>query len=62
MGVITKKILGDHEKDPSYEQFTIEDNKNKMVHLHIKNLRLDLNHKAYNTLYDACIEALEKLK
>lgn len=62
MGVVTKKILGDHELDPDYNKFTIEDNKGKKVHMHIKNLRLDLSHDAYNQLYDACVEAMDKLK
>jgi hypothetical protein len=61
MGVVTKKILGDHKKDPLYESFTIEDNKNNIVHMHIKNVRLDLTHDAYNSLYNGLVEAMEKL-
>ena len=62
MGVVTKKILGDHEQDPTYEKLTIEDNKTKLVHVHIKNIRLDLTHKAYNSVYDACVQAMDNLK
>lgn len=59
MGEITKKIFGDVELDPTYQRLTIEDNENGKVHIHIKNLRLDLTRDAYNQLLQAVGKAYE---
>ena len=34
MGHIIKKILNDVDKDPNYENLTIEYNSNKLIHIH----------------------------
>jgi len=61
MGHIVKKIVGDVDKDPDYNNLTVEDNKSRIVHIHVKNLRLDLNHDAYNELVRGLRIAHEKL-
>ena len=62
MGHIIKKILGDVEKDPEYNNLTIEDNSDGKVHIHIKNVRLDLTRADFATLKAAILEAHEKMK
>tara|TARA_Y100000356_G_C11107778_1_gene207887 strand:- start:232 stop:432 length:201 start_codon:yes stop_codon:yes gene_type:complete len=56
MGHIIKKILNDVDKDPNYENLTIEYNSNKLIHIHLKNIRLDLDCKSYNKLYEVLKE------
>ena len=57
MGHIVKKIMGDVNKDPDYENLTIEYNSDGMAHIHLGPLRLDLVKSAYNQLYDGVMEA-----
>ena len=60
MGYIIKKIMGDVDTDPKYENFSIEINQSiphrkklgladypGIVHLHSKNIRLDLKWNDY---------------
>jgi len=62
MGHITKKILNDVEQDPDYNKLTIEDNSNGMVHIHLKNIRLDLDHESYNKLYDQIAASIDEIR
>ena len=62
MGHIVKKILGDVEKDPAYESMIIEENSDGKVHIHVKNVRLDLTLSDFATLKSAILEAHEKMK
>ena len=62
MGHIVKKILGDVDQDPTYENMTIEDNSDGKVHIHVKNVRLDLTRQDFKTLKTAILEAHEKMK
>lgn len=62
MGHITKKILNDVEQDPDYTSLTIEDNSNGMVHIHLQNIRLDLDHDSYNAMYDAIAGSIEEIR
>lgn len=75
MGHVIKKILGNRDDDPFYEEFTIEVNESVThrkvhgirnypgeVHFHAKNLRFDLKWKDYKILRDACIEANRDIK
>jgi len=62
MGRVVKVILNDAEKDPLYENLTIELNADEMVHIHLKNIRLDMTKNAYNNFYDGIKEAYEQIK
>ena len=62
MGHIIKKILGDVEKDPKYENMIIEDNSDGKIHIHVKNIRLDLTREDFAKLKSAILEAHEKMK
>jgi len=62
MGHIVKKIMGDVGTDPNYENLTIEDNANGQIHIHIKNIRLDMWREEYNVFYDAVEKSHNKLK
>ena len=62
MGHIIKKIIGDVETDPQYENLIIEDNANGQIHIHVKNIRLDMWRKEYNIFYNALKEAHGKLR
>jgi len=62
MGHIVKKIIGDVEQDPGYETLTVEDNSNAMVHVHLKNLRFDIDHDTYNALHDAIASSIEDIR
>jgi Cu2+-containing amine oxidase len=62
MGHITKKILNDVGKDPNYNKLTIEDNSNGMVHIHLKNIRLDLDHDSYNKLYNQIAGSIDEIR
>ena len=70
MGHVIKKIMGNRDDDPFYNEFTIEINESVShrklhnirnypgdVHFHAKNLRFDLKWSDYKVLRDACIEA-----
>ena len=74
MGLIIKKIKGDVETDPDYNEFTLEviesiahrklqgiRNYPGVVHFHSKNVRLDLRWEDYKVFRDAFIEAYEDL-
>ena len=74
MGHVIKKLVGDRDNDPFYENFIIEINESVGhrkkygirnypgdVHFHAKNLRFDLRWEDYKSLRDACIEAFEML-
>lgn len=62
MGHITKKIIGDVEKDPEYNNLIIEDNASGWVHMHLKNLRMDMDHKSYNEFVRAMKISYKKIK
>ena len=62
MGHITKKILNDVDQDPDYNSLTIEDNSNGMVHIHLKNIRLDLDYESYNKLYDQIAGSIDEIR
>jgi len=62
MGHIIKKILGDVEEDPTYEKMIIEDNSDGKVHIHVKNVRLDLTRDEFRILKNAILESHEKMK
>ena len=62
MGHIIKKILGDVDKDPNYENLIIEDNEDGKIHIHLKNIRMDLTREDFNVLKKAIFEAHEKMK
>jgi len=62
MGHIVKKIIGDVDTDPGYEKLIVEDNSNGMVHVHLKNLRLDLDHETYNALHDAIASSIDDIR
>ena len=62
MGHIIKKIIGDVDKDSNYDNLTIEDNANCQIHIHVKNIRLDMWRKEYNVFYKALKEAHDKLR
>ena len=62
MGHIIKKIIGDVDKDPNYDNLVIEDNVNGQIHIHIKNIRLDMWRKEFNVFYKAIKESYEKLR
>tara|TARA_Y100001938_G_C8026252_1_gene398195 strand:- start:254 stop:502 length:249 start_codon:yes stop_codon:yes gene_type:complete len=74
MGHVIKKLIGNRDEDPFYNEFTIEVNESVGhrkkfgirnhpgdVHFHAKNLRFDLRWDDYKILRDACIEAHEIL-
>ena len=74
MGLIIKKIKGDVELDPDYNEFTLEviesvkhrklhgiRNYPGVVHLHSKNMRLDLKWEDYKVFRDAFIDAYNDL-
>jgi hypothetical protein len=61
MGHIVKKIFGDFDKDPHYENFTVEDNSDEKIHIHAKNIRLDLKHDDFNVLRANCLEARRQI-
>ena len=61
MGEIVHKIVGDVEKDAEYQNLTIELNADRKVHIHLKNLRIDLTVADYNKLYDAVCQAYQLL-
>jgi Cu2+-containing amine oxidase len=62
MGHIIKKILGDVDTDSNYENLIIEDNANGQIHIHIKNIRLDMWRPEYNIFYEAIKESYTKIK
>jgi len=62
MGHIIKKIIGDVDKDLNYDNLTIEDNANGQIHIHVKNIRLDMWRREYNVFYKALKEAHGKLR
>jgi hypothetical protein len=62
MGKIIKKIIGDFDQDPTYKNLTIEDNDDGKVHIHLKNMRIDMHRDAYNILRAECLHARKKLK
>lgn len=61
MGQVIKQIVGDCTIDSKYTKFTIEDNADRKVHIHMGNLRLDLTRDDYNIFYDGMLELYEGL-
>ncbi len=61
MGVIIEKILGDVEKDPKYENFTIELNADAKVQVHHGNIRLGIHKDDWEILKKSLLEARDKL-
>jgi|TARA_Y100000034_G_C6774897_1_gene345927 hypothetical protein len=61
MGHIIKKIVGDFDNDPYYDKLTVEDNENGQIHIHAKNIRLDMYRPEYNVFYRALKEAYKNL-
>ncbi len=62
MGEVIKKVIGDMDTDPHYENFTVEWNEIGHAHIHHGAIRLDLDAADYNKFYEAMITAHEKLK
>lgn len=62
MGHIIKKILGNVDDDPLYENMIIEENSDGKVHIHVKNVRLDLTLGDFAVLKSAILQAHEKMK
>lgn len=52
MGKVIKKIMGDYKSHPKYDSWVIEQNADGKVHIHLKNIRMDLTLKTYNQFYD----------
>jgi hypothetical protein len=64
MGHVVKFIMGapqEEKSDVKYEKWTIEENSDGRVHIHLKNTRMDLKIAVYNQFYDVIREAHEKL-
>tara|TARA_R100000234_G_scaffold116321_1_gene93236 strand:- start:206 stop:415 length:210 start_codon:yes stop_codon:yes gene_type:complete len=62
MGHIVKKIFRDVDSDPEYENMIIEDNDDGKIHIHVKNIRLDLTRGDFGVLKKAILEAHDKMK
>lgn len=62
MGAITKKIVGNHHEDPEFKEFTMEDNADGKVHVHMGYIRLDMRRADYNLFQDGMIRAHDMLK
>ena len=52
MGKVIKKIMGDYKSHPKYDSLVIEQNADGKVHIHLKNIRMELTLKTYNQFYD----------
>ena len=61
MGRIIKKLMGDVDNDPTYQNFTVELNADGIVHIHQGNIRLDLPQSDWKKLCDALVIAKEKV-
>ena len=74
MGHVIKKVAGNRDEDPFYNEFTVEINESIRhrkrygirnypgdVHFHAKNLRFDMKWDDYIKLRDACIEAHKEI-
>lgn len=61
MGHVIKKIYGDVDSDPAYDQLTIELNYPERIHIHLKNIRMDLSKSDYNILYEMIMMAGKKM-
>lgn len=57
MGHIIKYIMGNESVNPKYSEWTIEQNADDKVHIHLNNIRIDLTKTAYNQLYDVVKQA-----
>jgi hypothetical protein len=62
MGHIVKYLMGDESINPKYSKWTIEQNADGKVHIHLKNIRVDLSIAAYNQFYDKIQEANNGLR
>lgn len=62
MGEVVKRIIGDNRKDPGYERLTVEHNADGMVHVHLRNIRMDITSSAYNSLRKSISETWTKVK
>ena len=61
MGHIVKYLMGDENINPKYSKWTIEQNADRKIHIHLENIRMDLSITAYNQFHDAIKLAHEKL-
>ena len=61
MGHVVKYIMGEKKNHPKYEDWTIEQNADGKVHIHLKNMRMDLTLRAYNQFYEIIKLAHEKI-
>tara|TARA_Y100000310_G_scaffold342937_1_gene448344 strand:- start:761 stop:955 length:195 start_codon:yes stop_codon:yes gene_type:complete len=52
MGHVVKYIMGEKRNHPKYEEWTIEKNSDGKIHLHLKNVRIDMTIKAYNQFHN----------
>ena len=52
MGVIQRYLMGEDRPHPKYEEWVIEQNTDKRVHIHLKNIRVDMTFDAYSQLHD----------
>jgi len=62
MGVIQRYLMGEDRPHPKYEEWVIEQNADKRVHIHLKNIRVDMTFDAYNQLHDGIKHAYENSK
>jgi hypothetical protein len=53
--------MGDENVNPKYSKWVIEQNADGKIHIHLKNLRMDLSKTAYNQFYDAVKLAHDKI-
>ena len=61
MGKVIKKIMCDDKSHPKYDSWVIEQNADGKVHIHLKNIRMDLTLKTYNQFYDIIKTVNERL-
>ena len=63
MGHIIKFIMGEGQEiaEPKYQKWTIEQNSDGKIHIHLKNIRMDLTIEEYNQFHDVIKAAHDKL-
>jgi hypothetical protein len=62
MGEIKKRILGNVNDTPDYDDWIIEYNADRKIHMHLKNIRMDLTVKTYNQFYDMVKQIYDDLE
>ena len=61
MGHVVKYIMGEKRSHPKYEEWTIEQNADGKIHLHLKNIRIDMTTDAYNQFHDVVKRAYNEI-